>query len=154
MDAIDLYQLHDGAHTAAEAEPVDDEWSFVETLRHLVFATDAWVRRGILGNPSPWHALDLPWDTMPDTPGVPRDRTVRPSLDEVLELRRERMSTVRQVIDGHTDESLAAHTEPVEGPGWPEPRSYQVRQCLLVILSEEWEHRLYAERDLDALGAR
>src|SRR5215472_7704002 len=28
-------------------ERVDDEWSFIETLRHLVFATDAWVRRGI-----------------------------------------------------------------------------------------------------------
>jgi hypothetical protein len=26
-----------------------------------------------------------------------------------------------------------------------------VRECLLVILAEEWEHRLYAERDLDAL---
>jgi len=28
-----------------------------------------------------------------------------------------------------------------------------VRECLLVILNEEWEHRLYAERDLDALEA-
>jgi len=40
-------------------ERVDDEWSFVETLRHLVFATDAWVRRAILGQPSPWDPLDL-----------------------------------------------------------------------------------------------
>src|SRR5690242_12269108 len=23
-------------------EPVDDEWSFIQTLRHLCFATDAW----------------------------------------------------------------------------------------------------------------
>jgi hypothetical protein len=30
-------------------ERVDEEWSFIETLRHLVFATDAWVRRAILG---------------------------------------------------------------------------------------------------------
>jgi hypothetical protein len=29
-----------------------------------------------------------------------------------------------------------------------------VRECLQVILNEEWEHRLYAERDLDALQAR
>jgi hypothetical protein len=34
-------------------ERVDGEWSFIETLRHLVFATDAWVRRAILGDPSP-----------------------------------------------------------------------------------------------------
>lgn len=32
-------------------ERVDGEWSFVETLRHLVFATDAWVRRALLGDP-------------------------------------------------------------------------------------------------------
>jgi hypothetical protein len=72
----------------------------------------------------------------------------------VLELRRDRMSTVRQVIEGLTDESLDGHTEPVEAPGWPAPRSYPVRECLLIILNEEWEHRLYAERDLDALHAQ
>ena len=33
-----------------------------------------------------------------------------------------------------------------------ESRSFPVRECLLIILNEEWEHRLYAERDLDALG--
>ena len=50
--------------------------------------------------------------------------------------------------------ALAADTEPVPGPGWPEPRSYPVRQCLLVVLNEEWWHRQYAERDLDVLVAR
>jgi hypothetical protein len=135
-------------------ESVDGEWSFIETLRHLVFATDAWIRRAILGDPSPWDALDLPWDEMPDTPGVPRDRVARPSLETVLELRRDRMSTVRQVIGSLTSEALDGHTEPVEGPGWPQPRSYPVRECLLCILNEEWEHRLYAERDLDAISAR
>jgi hypothetical protein len=135
-------------------ESVDDEWSFTETLRHLTFATDCWVRRAILGDPSPWDPLGLPWDGMPDTPGVPRDREVRPPLDTVLALRRDRMSTVRDVVDHLTDESLAADTEPVEGPGWPRPRSYPVRTCLRVVLNEEWEHRLYAERDLAALEAR
>jgi hypothetical protein len=135
-------------------ESVDGEWSFIETLRHLAFATDSWIRRAIQGDPSPWDPLDLPWDEMPDTPGVPRDRDVRPSLDTVLELRRDRMSTVRQVIEGLTDASLDSETKPVEGPGWPPARSFAVREILLVILNEEWEHRLYAERDLDALEAR
>ena len=134
-------------------ESINGEWSFIETLRHVAFATDAWVRRCILGDPSPWDPLDLPWDEMPDTPGIPRDRDARPSLDEVLELRRDRMATVRQFVDALTDESLAADTKPVEGPGWPESRSYPVRDCLLVVLNEEWQHRLYAERDLDALTA-
>ena len=135
-------------------ESVDGEWSFTETLRHLAFATDAWIRRAVLGDPAPWDPLDLPWDGMRDTPGVPRDRAARPSLDTVLALRRGRMSTVRDLVDGLTDASLDARTEPVEGPGYPPPRSFQVRQCLLVILNEEWEHRLYAERDLTVLEAR
>jgi hypothetical protein len=135
-------------------ESVDGEWSFVETLRHLVFATEAWVLRAVLGDPAPWHPLSLPWDGMPDTPGVPRDRTVRPSLDEVLELRRDRWATVRAVVDGLTDASLDVRTVPVEGPGGPPPRSFPVRECLSVVLNEEWEHRLYAERDLAVLSLK
>jgi hypothetical protein len=135
-------------------ESVDGEWSFIETLRHLAYATDCWIRRAILGDPAPWDPLDLPWDEMPDTPGTPRDRDARPSLDVVLELRHDRMSTVRNLLDGLTDESLARQTEPVEGPGWPPARSYPVRECLSTVLNEEWEHRLFAERDLDVLEAR
>jgi hypothetical protein len=111
------------------------------------------VLRAILGDPAPWHPLDLPWDEMADTPGVPRDREVRPTLEEVLALRRDRMTTVRELIDGLTEQSLAAHTEPVEGPGWPPAKSFPVRECLHVVLDEEWQHRQYAERDLDALAA-
>ncbi|HET6626671.1 MAG TPA: DinB family protein [Nocardioidaceae bacterium] len=132
-------------------ESVDGEWSFIETLRRLVFATDAWVRRAILGDPSPWDPLDLPWDEMPDTPGIPRDREVRPSLDEVLVLRRDRMTSVRTVVDGLTEASLTGDTTPVEGDGWPPPESFPLRECLLIVLNEEWHHRQFAERDLDAL---
>ena len=135
-------------------ESVDGEWSFIETLRHLAFATDAWIRRAILGDPAPWDPLDLPWDEMPDTPGIPRDRAARPSLDEVLELRADRMATVRLVVDELTEERLATSTEPVDGAGWPPAESFPVRECLLTILNEEWEHRLYAERDLAVLAGR
>jgi hypothetical protein len=64
------------------------------------------------------------------------------------------MSSVREVIHGLTEASLNGSTEPVEGPGWPPPKSFGVREVLLVILNEEWEHRLYAERDLAVLEAR
>jgi hypothetical protein len=130
---------------------VDGEWSFIETLRHLIFATDAWVNRAILGQPSPWDPLDLPHDEMPDNPGLPRDREARPSLDEVLALRADRMATVRGVLAGLTDEQLAGTTRPVTEPGYPGPEGFPVRRCLGAILNEEWEHRLYAERDLEAL---
>jgi uncharacterized protein YjbI with pentapeptide repeats len=130
---------------------VDGEWSFIETLRHLVFATDAWVNRAILGQPSPWDPLDLPHDEMPDEPSIPRDRDARPSLDRVLALRADRMTTVRDVLANLTDEQLAGMTQPVTEPGYPEPESFPVPRCLRAILNEEWQHRLYAERDLDAL---
>ena len=133
-------------------ERVDGEWSFIETLRHLVFATDAWVCRALLGDPEPWDALDLPHDDMPDSPPVPRDRQVRPSLDAVLALRADRMATVRRVVDDLTDEALAGTTEPVLEPGYPEPEPYAVTRILRTILNEEYLHRLYAERDLDALA--
>ena len=136
-------------------ERVDGEWSFIETLRHLVMATDAWVLRAVLGEPAPYHPLGLPHDEMPaDTPNVPRDLTIRPSLDEILTVRAERMATVRQVLADLTDERLAGMTEPVLEPGYPESESFAVRRCLQAILNEEWEHRLFAERDLDVLASR
>jgi len=136
-------------------ESVNDEFSFIETLRHLVFATDAWIRRAILGEPAPWHPLGLGCSGMDDIPNVPDDRAARPSLDEMLEIRRDRMDGMREVLANLTEEQLASDTVAVlEPPGWPESKSFPVARCLRCILNEEWEHRLFAERDLDLLTAR
>jgi hypothetical protein len=145
-----------GPSAAAELlhESVDGEWSFIETLRHLVFATDSWVSRAIGGDPAPWHPLGLPWDEAPDDLGWNPDRAARPSLDVVLELRRDRRATVTALLAGLTDETLGTSTTPVEGPGWPPSRSFPVRECLLIVLNEEWHHRQYAERDLAVLEGR
>lgn len=132
-------------------ERVDGEYSFIETLRHLVFATDAWVRRALLGDPSPYHPLGLPHDEMPPLPGVPWDRAARPALDEVLAVRADRMAGVREVMAGLTDEDVRGTTEPVLEPGYPESESFPVQRCLRAVVVEEWEHRLFAERDLDVL---
>lgn len=130
---------------------VDDEWSFVETLRHLVYATDAWVSRVILGDPDPFDPLDLPFDTLRDL-AWPHPTAVRPSLDEVLALRADRWATVRRLLDGLTAARLDGSTEPVDGPGWPPADRYSVKEALLVVLNEEWHHRLFAERDLATLS--
>lgn len=135
-------------------ERVDEEWSFIETLRHLVFATDAWVKRAILGDPSPYDALDLPHTEMGDVPGVPNDRDARPSLDEVLALRADRMAVVHGVLAGLTDDVLAGTTDPTPPPGYPPADSYPVDRCLGAVVNEEWAHRLYAERDLAVLEDR
>jgi DinB superfamily len=132
-------------------ERVDGEWSFIETQRHLVFATDAWIRRALLGDPSPWSPLDLPHDDMADLPEVPRDQSVRPSLDEVLELRRDRMATMREVVDGLTEQQLEGQTTPVTEPGYPESRDFLVADVVGCIVNEEWYHHQYAIRDLAVL---
>lgn len=136
-------------------EQVDGEWSFVETLRHLVFATECWVGRTLAGDPSPWHPMSLPWDQMPDTPGVPRDRAARPSLDEALALRADRRELVHRVLDGLTDADLATTRTVPPGPGWPPAgEEVPVDEAIAVVLNEEWYHRQYAERDLGALERR
>ena len=91
---------------------------------------------------------------MPDTPGVPRDREARPSLDEVLALRRDRMATVRAVVDGLTDESLAArHRAGRRARAGRRRAASRSASACSIVLNEEWQHRLFAERDLDALVA-
>ena len=152
-----LLRLWAGTVETAHALPpeelhtsVDGEWSFIQTLRHLNFASAAWVGRMILGNPSPWHPLDLPWDEAPGWEGIPWDREARPTLDEVLEVRRARQAMVGGVIESLTDEQLASHVSRTE-PGWPQSDDFPFKECLLIVLNEEWEHRRYAERDLAAL---
>jgi DinB superfamily/Pentapeptide repeats (8 copies) len=135
---------------AALHRNVDDEWSFIQTLRHLNFASAAWVDRMVLGNASPWHPLDLPWDEAPGWEGIPWDRGARPSLDVVLTVRRERQAMVRHVLESVTDEQLAADMTRTE-PGWPRIENFPVKECLRIVITEEWQHRLYAERDLNAL---
>lgn len=131
---------------------VDGEWSFIQTLRHLNFASAAWVGRMIGGTTAPWHQLDLPWDEAPGWDGIPWDREARPSLDEVLTVRRERQAMVRRVVECLTDEQLASKVTRVD-PGWPQEHDFPVKECLRIVVNEEWEHRLYAERDLTSLQA-
>jgi uncharacterized damage-inducible protein DinB len=134
-------------------ERVDGEWSFIETLRHLCYATDAWVNRVYLGDPDPWSPLDLPFDTLRDL-SWRYDKDVRPSLDDVLDVRADRQATVRRVLEELTDDRLAEETTPVEGEGWPPADAYSVAEALSIVVNEEWHHRRYAGRDLAVLEAR
>ncbi len=129
---------------------VDDEWSFVETLRHLVMATDCWLRRMVKGLERPFHPWGLAgsWLTEPVKWGL--DPSANPSLDEVLGVRRERMNEVQDTITTVTPEELQRVCVPPAGPGHP-TSPHSVLKCLHVILAEEYEHNRYAVRDLDSL---
>lgn len=159
-----LGELWDGTVARAEAleersagavhERVEGEWSFVETLRHLVMATDAWVGRVLLGDPAPFHPLGVPFEEEQGNPGLPYQPHARPTLDEVLTVRRGRRDQVTALLRDLDDERLAGRSVPVDGPGWPPARDYAVGEVLAIVVNEEWEHRLFAERDLAALEGR
>jgi len=130
-------------------EQVDGEWSFIETLRHLLFVTDSWVSRGILGERRPHHPLGLPPTGMTAVAGLPDD-DARPSLAEVLALREERTALVTTVMTRLTDAELD-ETHRAVGAGHPRAGLWPVRRCLTALVTEEWRHRDYAERDLARL---
>ncbi|MEO5651784.1 MAG: DinB family protein [Marmoricola sp.] len=135
-------------------EQVNDEWSLVETQRHLLFAGDAWLGNAVLEEQAPYHPLGFPAGGMaPDATaklGLALDAS--PTLEEVLTPRLARMASMRRVIDGLTEAEL----DRVCGrrPAEPYPdQEYVVRRCLKVVLKEEVEHHRYAVRDLAVLEA-
>jgi hypothetical protein len=136
-------------------ERVDGEWSFVETLRHLVFITDSWARRTILDQPTPFHRLGLPQTAYApaDAAALGMELDARPSYAEVLAVRAERMALVRGIVDGLTDADLGRLCTRSPAPGYPEEER-SVGECLGVVMEEECEHHRFATRDLAVLEAR
>src|SRR5690349_13676847 len=71
---------------------VDGEWSFAQTLRHLVFATDGWLG-AIRGEARPFHPWGLPFSELEEFAGPATDLGIdpaaAPSYPEVLALRSE-----------------------------------------------------------------
>ena len=139
----------------ARQERVDEEWSFVETLRHLVFATDAWASRTVLNNPMPFHRLGYTHSSYApaDAESIGIDLHARPSFEEVIEVRADRMAVIRRILDGLTDDELDRLGERSPGPGYPDKPS-PVGACLQVVMGEECEHYRYATRDLAVIEAR
>jgi hypothetical protein len=129
---------------------VAGEWTFAQTLRHLVLATDLWLRRAILGVEQPFHPLGL---TGGDGDEGHLDRaafaTEAPTYAQVLEARAGRVEMVRDFLATVTADELAATRSNPHAPAYPET----TRSCLHVILEEEWEHLRFAVRDLDAIAA-
>ena len=130
---------------------VDGEWSFAQTLRHLVLATDMWLGRAILRAEQPFHPLGLRDAGSEGEGGLDTSTftTVAPSYAEVLEARAGRVAMVRDFLATVTPDLLA---EARSNPHDPDHQESTL-SCLHVILEEEWEHHRYAVRDLAAIEA-
>lgn len=127
---------------------VDGEWSFAQTVRHLVMATDTWLRGAVLGVERPYHPIGQPnveYAADGHDPSVFAEAA--PAWDEVLAVRAGRVAMVRDYLAGVTPADLAATRANPWAPEYPET----VLSCLHTILEEEWEHHRYAVRDLDAI---
>ncbi len=134
---------------------VAQEWSFAETLRHMVFVIDAWLG-AIHGDGRPFHRWGIPFTDLPEfidrSPAdLGIDLDARPSYAEVLDLRADRVARVRQFLAEVSPERL---TQDVEGPIWEGGESLSVLRCVWVILNEECEHLRFARRDLDLIEGR
>ena len=130
---------------------VEDEWSLAETLRHLVLATDAWLRGAILRIEQPFHEIGQIFTGAAEM-GFDMSifRRDPPAFDEVLAVRAERQQQVTDFLATATQALLdEARDNPWGGDDWHPT----VGDCVRVILEEEWAHLRYIRRDLAILGA-
>src|SRR4051794_8650907 len=126
-------------------ESVNDEFSFVQTLRHLVFAMDKWFTAPILGEgfdpiglPNS-GSVDFPW------PGLQYDLT--PSFAEALALRTDRGARFGEYLTTIDAADLDRTIDVLEnGP-------HALLDCLHTVLGEEFWPLRYARRDLELLSA-
>lgn len=131
---------------------IGGEWSFAQTLRHLVFATDAWLGQAILGKSDAYHPIGMPFSSWRDEAAGVVDLDATPSYDEVLAVRAQRVGMVRDFLATLQDDELGEQRKPplfvLRTPQFP------VSECLWIMMNEEWHHHRYAVRDLDAIEAR
>lgn len=131
---------------------VCDEWSALETLRHLIFVADDWFGRTVLGEPEPyWSAGLVPSFLEPFHPE--RLGLVLDTAPDFAEIRDRWGDRIGQ-LDAWFGNLIEAELER-ECPGsFSHGASVSVTglTCAHAVLDEFWAHRRYAERDLDRIG--
>jgi uncharacterized damage-inducible protein DinB len=146
------YERLEVAPDGTEHQRVDDEWSAVETLRHLVFVFDSWFRRCCLGSTDLFTPMGLATDFVPDQEEQGLDRSAAPTLAEVRAVRDAQAAELEAWLDTVTADALQEPAPVPDGPGWPPyARGRTVSQCLHTVLDEEWAHHGFCVRDLDRL---
>jgi DinB superfamily len=134
---------------------VNGEWSFVETLRHLVFAVDVWLGRTLPADEAPpVHPLGVPHSSYPDdlARSIGVDVGATPTLPDVLAARAATLDLVRSVLAEVTDADLPRRCPRPPAPGYDEEPP-TLHECLWTVTEESFEHHRYALRDLALLTA-
>jgi hypothetical protein len=126
-------------------ESVNHEWTFVQTLQHLVFAMDKWFTEPVLGQR--FHPIGLPNTGSADFPWPGLDRDLTPSLSEVLVVRADRAACLRDYLATATAADFSRPIEVLENGTNP------LRECIYTVFEEEFWHNSYAVRDLIQLAA-
>ena len=126
-------------------ESIDGEWSFVQTLRHLVFAIDKWVTVPILGER--FHPIGLPNRGSVDFPWPGLDAEATPSFSEALAARADRGKRFGDYLGSIAAPDFARPVDVLENGPHP------VHECIFTVFEEEFWHNRYALRDLARLGA-
>jgi hypothetical protein len=132
-----------------EHESVNGEWSAVQTMRHLVFVHDSWFRRCCLGSTDLFTPMGLGIESVPDREEQGLDPSADPTLDEVLAIRDEQAAELDSWLRAITSEQLQEAAPVPDDDRWPPyARGRSVRQCLGTVLSEEFQHHQFCQRDL------
>jgi hypothetical protein len=126
-------------------ESVGGEWSFVQTLRHLVFAMDKWFTAPILGEP--FNPMGLPNSGSVDFPWPGLDHELTPSVSEVLAVRADRAKRFGDHLASLATADLRRPVEVLENGTNP------VQECIYTVFEEEFWHNRYARRDIEQLEA-
>jgi hypothetical protein len=127
-------------------ESVDGEWSFVQTLRHLVFAMDKWFTAPILGKS--FHPIGLPNSGSVNFPWPGLTYDLTPSVSEVLAVRADRARHFREHLASVATSDFTRPIDVLENG--PNP----LQECINTVFEEEFWHNRYAQRDLAQLEAR
>jgi hypothetical protein len=136
-----------------EHRSVNDEWSAVQTLRHLVFVHDSWFRRCCLGSTMPFTPMGIGPSVEPYREAHGLDLSSHPSLEEVVTVREAQAAELAAWLEEATPETLSASAPVPDDDVWPPyARGRSVRQCLGTVLNETFEHHGFCVRDLDLIS--
>lgn len=134
-------------------ERVGDEWSLVETLRHLVFASDAWLGGLIMRDENPYHPLGLPFSSFPkygDADVLGLDLEARPTLDQIAAVKAERNDRYTAFLATLREDQLEDLRPPHPLVGWVD-QPMPLKACAWTVPEEEFLHHGFATRDLATL---